>query len=144
MGSAQLYGVQIQNGGQLNTMNAPLTFLNLINSSVVSNVVSTSLLNCKANCIYVQNSNNISFTNNVLSEIWTYGAQFVQIKSVTFNNNLIIGVHEPPTLDDGLTLVACVYTHDYINPATSLVSIKNNFCLGSSTDGFALPHIKCT
>jgi hypothetical protein len=74
MGSTQLSGVQIQNGGQLNTINAPLTFINVINSSVVSSVTGTSFLNCKANCIYVQNSRNISITNNVLYEIWTYGA----------------------------------------------------------------------
>lgn len=37
----------------------------------------------------------------------------------------------------------CFYTEDYINPATSGISIKNNFCLGASHYGYAFPLIRC-
>ena len=44
----------------------------------------------------------------------------------------------------GQELVACFATYDYINPATDEVSIRNNFCQGSTAHGWALPHTKCT
>lgn len=40
-------------------------------------------------------------------------------------------------------LVACFATYEHINPMTSGVSIKDNYCLGSQGHGFVFPHIKC-
>ena len=97
IGSVQLSGVQFQDGGQLETLNSPLVFLNLLGNTT-SSVTSTSFVNCKANCIYVKNAQFITISNNVLYNAWVFGAQLSQIKSVTFANNVIIGVYEKPTL----------------------------------------------
>jgi hypothetical protein len=58
-------------------------------------------VNCKANCIYFKNARNATLNNNVLYNAYVFGAQFSEIKSVTFTNNLIIGVYEKPTLPEG-------------------------------------------
>ena len=82
-------------------------------------------------------------TNNVFYDTYNFGAQIGGVRSVTFSNNLIIGVYTQPTLEENSILVACVYVEEYINPASS-VAIKNNFCHGSSQHGFAFPFTKCT
>lgn len=69
--------------------------------NTTSKITGTSFINCKANCIYVKNSRNVTFDNNVLYNAWVFGAQFSQIQSVKFTNNVIIGVYEKPTLPEG-------------------------------------------
>lgn len=97
IGTVQLSGVQFQDGGQLETLNSPLVFLNLLGNTT-SKVTATSFVNCKANCIYVKNSQGVTISNNVLYNAWVIGAQFSQIKSVSFTDNVIIGVYEKPSL----------------------------------------------
>lgn len=143
IGSVQLWGVQFASGGQLDTTHAPLYFLNSKNGNVSSSVKDCSFINCQANCIYVSNSYNLSLTNNVLYNAWVFGAQFHQIKNVTFDSNLIIGVSTRSSQPEGSILVACVYVEEYLDPTTS-VSLRNNFCLGSTQHGFALPFVKCS
>jgi len=97
IGSVQLSGVQLQDGGQLDTLNSPLVFLNLLGNRS-SLVTATSFVNCRANCIYVKNAQLVTLDNNVLYNAWVFGAQFSQIALVSFTNNLIIGVSEKSSL----------------------------------------------
>jgi hypothetical protein len=62
VGSAKLFGVQFINGGQLDTTNSPLVFQNLIGGNYSSSVTSSSFINCKAFCINVLSSNNVTLT----------------------------------------------------------------------------------
>ncbi len=74
IGNVQLSGVQFQDGGQLETLNSPLVFLNLLGNTT-SSVTKTSFVNCKANCIYVKNAQFITISNNVLYNAYVFGAQ---------------------------------------------------------------------
>ena len=56
VGSVQLDSVQFADGGQLDTLNAPLSFINTVDGKSTSLVTSTSFVNCKADCIYIQNA----------------------------------------------------------------------------------------
>lgn len=56
VGSVDLSGVQFQDGGQLDSLNAPLTFLSAKNGNYSSKVTETSFVNCKASCIYIKDS----------------------------------------------------------------------------------------
>jgi len=75
--------------------------MNTVGGNYSSSVSSTSFVNCKANCIYFKNARNATLSNNVLYNAYVIGAQFAEIKSVSFTNNLIIGVYEKPTLPEG-------------------------------------------
>jgi hypothetical protein len=98
IGSAQLVGVQILNGGQLDSTNSPLVFKNLLNGNYTSKVSKSSFVNCMAFCINVDTANNITITNNVLYNVWVFGVQIATMKSFTFTNNVIIGVTGRPTV----------------------------------------------
>ena len=56
IGRVNLDSVLFENGGQLDTLNAPLTFMN-VPSGESSTVTKNAFVNCKANCIYMQNVN---------------------------------------------------------------------------------------
>ena len=90
----------------------------------------------------MKNSQNITINNNILYNAWVFGAQITTIESVAFTNNVIIGVDKKPTFVDNQELVACLYVEEYISP-NSNVSIKENYCLGSTAHGFAIPFTKC-
>jgi len=141
LGAANLNGVEFVNGGQLDSLNAPLMFQNV--NTNVSTITSSSFLNCQANCIYALNAKNITITNNVLYQAWVFGLEVSQIKSFKFNNNLIIGVTERPTLSPGGELVACISAIEYANPYTDYISIQNNYCQGSQAHGYAFSHNLC-
>jgi lactate dehydrogenase-like 2-hydroxyacid dehydrogenase len=72
-GSAQLVGVQFLNGGQLDTVNSPLVFYNDKNNVSKSLVSSSSFMNCKAKCIYINTARNITLDRNVLYKAWISG-----------------------------------------------------------------------
>jgi hypothetical protein len=142
IGSVALNGVQFTNGGQFDTLNAPLVFLNAQNGNFSSSVTASTFADCQASCLYVKNSNNITFTNNLLYNSYVFGAQVHSTQNLTFERNLIIGVSSKPTLTAGAELVACLYVVQ--NPDnSSMVSYKENYCLGSEQHGFALPFIAC-
>jgi hypothetical protein len=142
-GSAQLVGVQISNGGQLDSTNSPLVFKNLIGSNYTSLVSSSSIVNCKAFCINVDTANNITITNNVLYNAWVFGVQIVGMKSFTFTKNVIIGVNARPTIDSSMELIACFSSLFYVNAATDNVKVTDNVCQGSVGHGWAIAHIGC-
>lgn len=144
VGSVNLNGVQIQNGGQYDTTASALQFKNVLNGNYSSTITATSFYNCRDWCVNIENAQNITFTNNVFYNGRVFGVQAIGIKNFQFNNNLFIGIIERPTMAFGSELIACFATYDYIDPVTSGVSIKNNFCLGSQGHGFAFPHIKCS
>ena len=142
-GSVQLNGVQFQDGGQSDTLNAPLVFLNNPNSISTSVVTATSFINCKARCIFVKNSRNISIDNNVLYNAWVMGIEALTSNDINITSNIIIGVYDRPTLPPGSELVACLSTYQYISPTTRKILVKDNYCLGSSQHGFAFPFVAC-
>jgi hypothetical protein len=72
-GSAQLVGVQFQDGGQLDSLNAPLVFYNDRNNVSRSLVTNSSFINCKAKCIYINTARNITLDRNVLYKAWVSG-----------------------------------------------------------------------
>ena len=141
-GVANINGVQFINGGQLDSYDAALRFYNVLGTKK-STVSASSFMGCKARCLYVKDSQNIDFSNNILYDAWQFSAQMTGIKKFTFNNNLMIGVVDRPSVTVGFELSACLYVEDYINPLTDQVSVKNNYCLGSRHHGFAVPFAKC-
>jgi hypothetical protein len=101
IGNVNLDGVEFANGGQLDTLNAPLTFINTVDGNFTSSITSSSFVNCKADCIYIQNGRNITIDNNVFYNAWVIAVEANNVKGVTITNNLIIGVYSRPTLPEG-------------------------------------------
>lgn len=144
VGNVNLMGVQFLNGGQQDTQNSALVFLNTVNGNYTSSVTSTSFVNCMAYCVNLNNANNITMTNNVLYNGWIFGVYAQNMHSFTFTNNLIIGIVDRPDGTQNADIVACfaAYTN-YIDPVNDQVFIQNNICQGSTGHGFAFPHILC-
>ena len=101
IGNAQISGVQFDNGGQLESLNAPLVFYNSKNGNYTSQVTSSSFTYCQAACLYVKNSQNITFTDNVMYRTYVFGAQITTVAGFIFSSNLIIGVTAKPTFAEG-------------------------------------------
>lgn len=142
IGNAQISGVHFVTGGQVETLKSPLVFYNSIGGNYTSSVTATSFTNCMANCLYIKNSHNITFENNVLYRSYVFGAQVTMAKSLSFQDNLIIGITAKPSFSEGQELTACLYVEDEVTN-TSLTTIKNNYCMGSSQHGFAVPFARC-
>ena len=104
----------------------------------------SSFLNCKADCIFIQNSENINIDNNVFYDVWVIAVHVVDASDVTITNNLIIGVHDRPTMPEGADLVAGLVLYESIDPTTDNTIVSNNYCLGSSQHCFAFPMVKCS
>lgn len=143
IGSTQLIGVQILDGGQLDSTNSPLVFKNLVGSNRTSRVFGSSFVNCKAFCINVDTVTNVSISNNVLYNAWVFAVQAKAMKHFSFTNNVIIGVDARPTVDPSMELVACYSTYTYVNATTDYVKVTDNFCQGSVGHGWAVPHVAC-
>ena len=73
IGNVDISAVQIEDGGQLDTVNSPLKFFNTINGASKSSITKTSFMNCRANCIYMQNAHQVSIKNNVFYNVWANG-----------------------------------------------------------------------
>ena len=101
IGHANLKGVQFTNGGQYDSLNAPLRFWNTINGNYTSSVTQTTFMNCSASCVYIKNAHNLTFSDNVLYNTYVFGVQITQVLSLTFTNNVIIGVSDKPTMAAG-------------------------------------------
>ena len=101
VGSINLDGVQFADGGQLDTLNAPLTFINTAKANSPSSITSCSFLNCKADCIYIQNGRNINIDSNFFYIAWFIAVEANTVLSVNVTNNLIIGVSSRPTMPEG-------------------------------------------
>lgn len=99
-------------------MNAPLKFLNSKNGNYSSSVTRTAFVNCKASCLYIENSEKITIKNNILYNAWNYAAQLTTISKVVFDYNTIIGVQSSPSLPEGAALVACMFIEEYLDPAS--------------------------
>jgi hypothetical protein len=143
VGSANLVGVQIQNGGQLDSRNSPLVFKNLLNGNYTSSVKSSSFVNCRAFCINVDTANNITITDNVLYNALVFGVQVVSMKSFTFTNNLIVGINARPSVDSSQELIACFSSLFAVNAANDKVKVTDNVCQGSVGHGWAIAHVGC-
>lgn len=141
-GSVQLSGVQFTDAGQLDTLNAPLRFLNSIGTTK-SNVVDSSFVNCKANCIKIDNSRNIALTSNVLYSVWVVGIWVDQSTDITISSNIIMGVKGRPTVSEGAELIACMAIVNYPDPLVDKVLVRDNFCQGSTQHGYAFTMVKC-
>jgi parallel beta-helix repeat protein len=118
-------------------------FKNLIGGNYSSLVQSTSFVNCRAFCINVDTSNNITITNNVLYNSWVFGVQVVAMKNFIFTNNVIIGISARPTVDSSMELIACFSSLFYVNAATDNVKVTDNVCQGSVGHGWAVAHTAC-
>jgi hypothetical protein len=127
IGSMALVGVHVQG---INTVQ----YINVINGTYASTITQSSFANSLTSFVSIQNSNQISFTNNIFFRSSGSGVFASNVKSFIFSNNLMMGVQSE----------GCYYSEDYFSPSTSGVSIKNNFCLGSAGYGFAFPHIQCS
>jgi hypothetical protein len=53
VGSVKFSGVQIQDGGQYDTTNSPLKFLNTVRGNHTSIITGSSFVNCKAWCVNI-------------------------------------------------------------------------------------------
>lgn len=144
VGSVNLIGVEIINGGQYDTTASALQFLNVVDGNYSSLIKGTSFVNCRDYCVNIDNIMNVTFDNNIFYNGRVFGVQAVSLKNFQFTNNIIIGIANRPGMAVGTELVACFGTYDYVNPATANVAIKDNFCLGSQGHGFAFPHVQCS
>lgn len=86
-------GVEFYKGGQYDSMKYGLVFLNVLNGNYTSELTDNSFHNCQAGCLLIKNSEKISFSGNTFFKGYQYLVQTTStIKSVTFNDNLMIGV----------------------------------------------------
>jgi hypothetical protein len=115
-----------------------------MNPTTPSSISYSSFTNCKAKCISVDTSSNITIDKNVFFSSRVFHVEVLTAQAFKFTNNLMIGVTEKPSLEIGSELVACFATYSYVDPASSDVSVKNNFCSGSDTHGYVFPYIKCS
>ena len=143
IGNAEISGVQFEDGGQLDTLNAPLKFLNTRNGNYKSKITDTSFLNCKANCIYMENAHNITVSNNVFYNVWVNGIETHSILDVKIDNNIFMGITYRFTVHSSTDVVACVGVFTYPDPTFAKVLVRDNFCQGSSKHGFAVTFVKC-
>lgn len=143
VGNAEMSGVQIEDGGQMDTVKSPLKFLNVRNGAYKSSITDTSFLGCRANCIYIENSEQISITNNVFYDVWVHGIETHSINDLTISNNIFMGITYRPTVHSTTDVVACVAVFTYPDPKTAKVKVRDNFCQGSSKHGFAFTFVKC-
>ena len=97
-GNVFLDGVQFLNGGQLDTRNSALKFLNTWNGNLTSSVTTSSFLNCQASCILIEYGQNINIDRNVFYKISTLGIEANNVRNTTITNNLVIGVSTRPSL----------------------------------------------
>jgi len=142
IGNAQLTGVQFLNGGQLDTYNSPLKFLNTFTSTIRSNIKDSSFINCKANCVKIDNAKSITMTGNVLYNVWVIGIQADSVADISISNNVIIGVSGRSSMPEGTDLTACMAVVNYPSP-TDKVIVRNNYCQGSTQHGYAFTFVKC-
>ena len=142
-GTATIDGVQFIDGGQLDSTNSPLKFKDV--TELASTVTDSSFMGCKAFCVQIDNSQNVTMINNVFYDAWVFGVEveeMTELKTFVFTNNLIIGVSPRPTVPEGQELVAGFATYKYFSPDAGN-QIENNQIYGA-IHGFALPHIICT
>ena len=78
------------------------------------NTVTMYFSNCQASCIYVKNSQGITISNNVLYRSYVHHFRMLTSTGIVFENNLMIGVDNQPTLAAGAKLVSCVYVEKYV------------------------------
>lgn len=90
-GSVTFRGVQFVEGGQPDSVNAALHFLNTDNSSKPSTVSYCSFIRCNGNCLRMVNNSKISIQNNVFAEGRKYIVYASNQLAYTFTNNLMIG-----------------------------------------------------
>lgn len=141
IGSVNLKGVQFNNGGQLDSYDASLRFLNVLGGKT-STVSATSFMTCYHRCLHIESSENIDFLNNVLYNSHQYSVQMKSIKSLNFKNNLMVGVIDRPSVTVGFELSACLFVETSV-ATTDKVAVKDNYCLGSKHHGFAVPLSPC-
>jgi hypothetical protein len=142
IGAAKVSGVEFYKGGQYDSMKYGMVFLNSLNGNYTSELTDNSFHDCQGGCLYIKNSQNITFTNNIFYKGYQYLVQTNTIKTVAFNSNLMIGVMEKYTIPSGYELVACIFVETSVLSSEG-VSIKNNDCIGSPRHGFAVPFQAC-
>ena len=140
-GNAQLTGVQFADGGQLDSYNAPLKFLNAL-GSISSTITDCSFVNCKANCIKIDNAKKITISSNVLYNVWVIGIQADLATELTISNNVVIGVSGRSSMPEGTDLTACMAITSYPS-VTDKILVRNNYCQGSTQHGYAFTFVKC-
>lgn len=101
VGNVFLDGVQFMNGGQLDSRNPTLKFLNTWNGNITSSVTTSSFLNCKASCIIIEFGHKINIDRNVFYKVSTIGIEASNVRNTNITNNLVIGVSTRPTLAEG-------------------------------------------
>lgn len=75
VGSINFDGVELVNGGQLNTENGPLTFLDTIGGTTYSSVTASTFINCKTTCINFINARKIKITSSLIYNARVLGVQ---------------------------------------------------------------------
>jgi len=92
--------------------------------------------------MHLEESEKYEITNNVFFKGIEKLVSMRKIKSVKFNNNLMIGALKRTNIAFK-TLVACFLSENTFNKASG-VQVKNNVCQGSYGHGFALPYVPCS
>lgn len=139
-GYAILNGVEINGCGQYDTSYAGIRIEKLGSLTPVTQnttITYSSIHNCNGYCVYIDNSQNITFDRNVFYFARRYIAYVLQVNNYAFTNNLLVGLRLRPDIASqgagtGLSPDNAAYEQwKPIKFGTDSVTVQNNLVQGS-------------
>ena len=145
-GNGVVQGVQFQNGGQTDTLNAAFNVINTVVGTTKMLLTGNSFEGCGAYCMYFSHANNLTVTNNYvfMGQKFLVYAEFMYLYS--FTGNVLVGAQSRPSTygsfvpDD----ISCYSQYTTIDWSSDANTIQDNICQGSEGEGFTLPFMPCS
>jgi hypothetical protein len=151
-GNIRLEGVEFQNCGQKDTRKAAFDLNWTKKIRGTHSVNKCTFNNGQGWAVNIENSEGLSFTNNVIYNARRFGIYMGKlIKAVQINDNLIVGIKERENYDNVEyfdTLVGIYHDDedgkwDRFEDVNDHIVMKRNSVSGSPWFGFAVPGISC-
>ena len=138
VGTVNMFGVEMLDGGQYDTENSAIKLKNLIRGS--SSIKKCSISNCKSYCLDIENSHSLTVTDNVFYHGRVFHVRALSITNFIFSRNLMISVVKRPTVSVD-ELVACYGSYEEVSLSAG-IKVHDNVCQGA-VHGFALAMFPC-
>lgn len=141
-GNVILSGVEFYEGGQYDTESTAVQIKDVAGDHSI--ITGSTFHDCKSFCLDIDNSLNITVTNNVFYNARVFHVRALDISHFSFTQNLMIAATTRPTLTSGKELIACFGSWKEVDKTLDVVSVTDNVCQGSSGHGFALAYVPCS
>ena len=141
-GNIILSGVELFEGGQYDTEQTAVQIKDVAGDHNI--IIGSSFHYCKSFCLDIDNSLNITVTNNVFYHARVFHVRALDISHFSFTQNLMIAATTRPTLTNGQELIACFGSWKEVDKTVDVVSVTDNVCQGSAGHGFALAYVPCS